>query len=51
MVDRSRIVRAEYTGFKGDFIAVDTGGKGAPFFDGWGSRFFLLYSESDLNDR
>jgi hypothetical protein len=45
MVNLSRIVRAEYTGFIGDFAVVDTQGDEAPDYSGWGTRWLLLYFE------
>lgn len=45
MVDRSRIVRAAYTGFIGDFAAIDTQGTDAPDYTGWGTRWLLAYSD------
>lgn len=45
MVDRSRIVRAAYTGFVGDFASIDTQGTDAPDYTGWGTRWLLAYSD------
>lgn len=45
MVNLSRIVRAAYTGFIGDFAVVDTQGDEPPEYLGWGDRWILLYLE------
>lgn len=44
-VNLSRIVRAAYTGFVGDFVVVDTQGDEPPEYTGWGTRWLLLYLE------
>lgn len=45
MVNRSRIVRAPYTGFIGDFAAIDTQGDASPEYTGWGTRWLLAFSD------
>jgi hypothetical protein len=45
--DRCRIVRAPYTGFVGDLAFADTQGSDNPSWPGLGTRFQLLYLESD----
>lgn len=45
MVNRSRIVRAAYTEFVGDFFVVDTQGDAAPEYTGWGTRWLLAFSD------
>lgn len=44
MVNRSAIIRAAYTGFVGDISVYDTQGDDAPSYDGWGSRWQLLFN-------
>jgi hypothetical protein len=45
IVNRSAIVRAAYTGFVGDFAAIDTTGDEAPEYTGWGTRWFLVFND------
>lgn len=45
IVDRSRIVRAAYTGFIGDFVVIDTQGTEPPEYTGWGTRWLLAFSD------
>jgi hypothetical protein len=45
MVNLSRIVRAAYTGFIGDFAVIDTQGDAAPEYTGWGTRWLLAFSD------
>lgn len=42
--DRSKIVRAAYTGFTGDLISVDLQGGDPPEYTGWGERWVLVFS-------
>jgi hypothetical protein len=42
--DRQRLLLdAQYMGFSGDFMFVDTQGTDDPFYSGLGSRFVLVY--------
>lgn len=45
VVNRSRIVRAAYTGFIGDFASIDTQGDDAPDYTRWNARWLLAYSD------
>jgi hypothetical protein len=45
MVNLSRIVRAAYTGFIGDFAVIDTQGDAPPEYTGWGARWLLAFSD------
>lgn len=45
LVNRSRIVRAAYTGFIGDFAVIDTQGDESPQYTGWGTRWLLVFSD------
>jgi hypothetical protein len=48
-LDRGRVVRHKYLGFVGDLAMVDTKGKSDPDYNGFGSRYLLVYLEaSDL---
>lgn len=42
-VDRSQLVRAEYTGFIGDLAFIDIDGNDSPKYEGLGTRWFLVY--------
>lgn len=42
----TRIVRADYIGFVGDLIFIDTQGSDDPAYAGLGSRFHLAYLEA-----
>lgn len=45
--DRQRLlIDAQYRGFIGDFVWIDTAGTSKPFYQGIGSRFFLIYLEA-----
>jgi hypothetical protein len=44
VVNLSAIIRAEYTGFVGDLAAIDLQGDEAPQYDGWGTRWLLLFN-------
>lgn len=44
LVNRSAIIRAEYTGFIGDLAVIDTQGDEAPQYTGWGTRWFLAFN-------
>lgn len=44
LVNKSRIVRAAYTGFVGDFAVIDTQGDEPPVYTGWGTRWLLAFS-------
>lgn len=44
IVNNERIVNAAYTGFTGEFAAVDTVGNEPPNFLGWGDRWRLVFS-------
>lgn len=46
MVNLSRIVRAAYTGFVGDFAVIDTQGDEAPQYSGWGTRWLLAFNDA-----
>lgn len=46
LVNRSAIVRAAYTGFVGELAVVDTQGDESPQFEGWGSRWLLLFNDA-----
>ncbi|MCY1196905.1 hypothetical protein D9M72_82610 [compost metagenome] len=47
--DRVRLIREVYSGFVGDLAFVDTQGREAPTYTGFGGRFQLMYLEaSDL---
>lgn len=39
----NRIVRSTYLGFIGDFAFVDTQGTLDPYYEGIGSRYYLIY--------
>lgn len=39
----NRIVRSRYLGFIGDFAFIDTQGTLDPYYQGIGTRYFLLY--------
>jgi hypothetical protein len=41
----TRIIRADYLGFSGDLIFIDTQGADDPAYTGLGSRFHLAYLE------
>lgn len=41
--DRSRLVRASYLGFKGDFMFVDLDAEEAPQYTGFNTRWILVY--------
>lgn len=43
----NRIVRSVYLGFAGDFMWTDIAGTDDPDYTGLGSRFILIYLESD----
>lgn len=45
LVNASRIVRAKYTGFIGDFFVIDTQGDEPPQYTGWGARWLLAFSQ------
>ncbi len=42
-LDRVRIIRDAYLGFKGDLLFFDTEGKEDPGYTGLGTRFLLAY--------
>lgn len=44
-LNKTRLVRAPYTGFVGDFSFVDTQGNADPDYTGLGSRFVLTWSD------
>lgn len=44
IVNLSRIVRAAYTGFIGDFAVIDTQGDEPPQYTGWNTRWLLVFS-------
>lgn len=44
IVNRSGIVRAKYTGLKGEFAAIDTVGDEPPVYTGWGTRWILVFN-------
>lgn len=46
MVNLSRIVRAAYTGFIGDFAVIDTQGDEPPQFTGWNTRWLLAFNDA-----
>lgn len=46
LVNGSRIVRAPYTGFIGDFAVIDTQGDEPPVYTGWGTRWLLAFSDA-----
>ena len=43
--NRAKIIRAAYTGFIGDIIAVDLQGDEPPDYTGWGERWVLVFSD------
>lgn len=45
-VNLSRIVRAAYTGFVGDFAVIDTQGDEAPQYTGWNTRWLLVFNDA-----
>jgi len=45
MQNRTGMVRASYSGFSGEIIAIDTQGDEPPAYDGWGTRWLLLFNE------
>lgn len=45
LVNLSRIVRAAYTGFIGDFAVIDTQGDEPPQYTGWNTRWLLAFSD------
>lgn len=45
LVNRSRIIRAAYTGFIGDLAVIDTQGDDPPEYTGWGARWLLAFSD------
>lgn len=47
--DRTPIVRTSYTGFVGDLVMVDTEGITDPSFTGYGTRYFLIYSDTGFD--
>ena len=49
MVVNSALVRASYTGLGGDFAVIDLTGDNAPVdFNGWGSRWLLVFNPDSL---
>jgi hypothetical protein len=42
------IINAAYTGFAGDFAAIDLQGDTDPVYTGWGTRYVLIYSDTPL---
>lgn len=46
MVNLSRIVRAAYTGFIGDFAVIDTQGDEPPQYTGWNTRWLLAFNDA-----
>lgn len=46
MVNASPIVRAAYTGLIGDFAVIDTQGDAAPTWQGWGTRWYLVFNDA-----
>lgn len=44
-VDRSPLIRGAYTGFKGDFMFIDTQEEAAPTYDKFGTRYKLVYDK------
>lgn len=49
-VDRSALVRAEYTGFVGDLTFIDTEANDDPIYTGFNTRFLLLYNTEGYPD-
>ena len=48
-LDRVRLIRQRYKGFKGDLCFVDVWGKENPSYTGFGERFLLVYiDETEL---
>lgn len=45
LVNLSRIVRAAYTGFIGDFAVIDTQGDEPPQYTGWNTRWLLVFND------
>lgn len=46
LVNQSRIVRAGYTGFVGEFAVIDTQGDAPPDYTGWGTRWLLAFNDA-----
>lgn len=44
-LDRVRLIRRPYLGFKGDLVFIDTQGKSDPEYTGFGARWRLVYLE------
>ena len=44
LVNRSRIIRAEYMGFIGELAVIDTQGDEPPQYTGWNERWLLAFS-------
>lgn len=44
--DRVKLVRQAYLGFTGDLVFVDTQGLNDPTYDGFGTRYMLVYLET-----
>lgn len=44
--DRSKIVRAAYTGFTGELISIDLQGDEPPAYTGWGDRWVLVFNSA-----
>ena len=45
-LDRVRLIRRPYLGFKGDLVFIDTQGKADPEYAGLGTRWRLVYLEA-----
>lgn len=41
--NNSTVIDASYTGFVGDFAVEDLQGSDRPSYEGWGSRWVLMY--------
>lgn len=46
MVNAHAIVQAAYTGLVGDFAVLDTQGDAPPTWDGWGTRWLLVFNDA-----
>lgn len=50
MVDRIPLKKYDYLPFVGDVASVDRQGTSDPDWQGWNTRFFLIYSDTAFKD-
>lgn len=48
LTDRQWVIRARYLFDLGDFMPIDMQGTDNPTYDGWGTRYYLMFDDSPV---